>query len=98
MSYLVSGLGADARGVGWSLYAAPRGYSLIPEIQTVSGKVRADLEAMAPYLPSEVREHWAETLETHLELSRQIVPIDRGHVEDLRNVAQEAVDLLRRAS
>lgn len=97
MSYLVSPLGEDALGVSWGLWAVLRGHAYVPEIQTTgSGKVRADLEALVPYLPHEVKERWANALDTHLDLARQINPTDISHARSLREVARVAVDLLRR--
>lgn len=96
MAYLVSPLGADAHGVQWGLWAVLRGHSFIPEIQTTgSGAVRADLEALVPYLAPEVRARWAETLEGHLDLARRITPIDREYALSIRAVASAAVDLLK---
>lgn len=97
MSYFADiKLGRDAHGVEWSLYAAARGTGYIPELQTRSGKLRADLEAMAQYLGADVCAEWAVVIDTHLRAQ----PIFGGsaadvHKAEIRAVAVRALEILR---
>lgn len=94
---LVWPVGEDAFGVCWSLYATPRGTDWVPMIATRgSASIRADLQALSPYLAKEVRERWVAKLREALDLHMAVVPAssERGYAQEMRNVAVRAIEIL----